>query len=360
MNIFKFINSKDIRNYLKEISYDFTPQEVAWLIWQSCLVPIEEKYDAWEELIEKTPDSKLQKRYYLDAEDAEAEAREVDTLHTFIKEYIRLEKKYTNIYFNMNEKPDTPSVYRIECNMRNKGECDIKTNRLSTYFASYEDAYEALEEEKREVVEDDKCEFINARIQCFEIGKPGHLRNEALFNEDLKMVSVDLHVDDDNAMFIFSEGFFSFWFEFPTPFKMGDIIYDPNDKEGFYPCCGPMVVVSVGLLEGKNLEEQEIIKNQRYHDYSDMIVRGFFQKEDGTVYYWNVWNYMNYEFYTDDLDGKRRVLNSLRIELKQYKYNNDKTHSVFGYYYKTILEDELAKVMHCEELDEIIRRIGKG
>ena len=33
MDVYKFINSKDIREYLKKINYEFTPVEAAWLIW---------------------------------------------------------------------------------------------------------------------------------------------------------------------------------------------------------------------------------------------------------------------------------------------------------------------------------------
>ena len=55
MDIYKFINSKDVRNYLKEINYEFTPVETAWLIWQSTK-PLEERHKAWQEMIYTMPD----------------------------------------------------------------------------------------------------------------------------------------------------------------------------------------------------------------------------------------------------------------------------------------------------------------
>ena len=34
MDITRFINSRDIREHLKKIGYQFTSLEAAWLIWQ--------------------------------------------------------------------------------------------------------------------------------------------------------------------------------------------------------------------------------------------------------------------------------------------------------------------------------------
>lgn len=40
MDVLKFINSKDIREHLKSINYEFNLLEVAWLIYQSRNVSI--------------------------------------------------------------------------------------------------------------------------------------------------------------------------------------------------------------------------------------------------------------------------------------------------------------------------------
>ena len=49
MNIFRFINSKDIREYLRELQHQFTVPEAAFLIYMSRTVPLKEKFDAWQE-----------------------------------------------------------------------------------------------------------------------------------------------------------------------------------------------------------------------------------------------------------------------------------------------------------------------
>ena len=53
MNILRFVNSKDIREHLRNIGYEFNSLEAAWLIYQCHDATIDEKHKAWNELIEK-------------------------------------------------------------------------------------------------------------------------------------------------------------------------------------------------------------------------------------------------------------------------------------------------------------------
>ena len=44
MNIFRFINSKDIRKYLRELQHQFTVPEAAFLIYMSRTVPLKKSF----------------------------------------------------------------------------------------------------------------------------------------------------------------------------------------------------------------------------------------------------------------------------------------------------------------------------
>ena len=46
MDAFRFINSRDIRKYLKEIGYQFSSLEAAWLVWQNRNISLKDKYAA--------------------------------------------------------------------------------------------------------------------------------------------------------------------------------------------------------------------------------------------------------------------------------------------------------------------------
>ena len=62
LDIYKFINSKAIRNHCRKINHTFTPVEAAYLIWASEHHTIEEKHNAFLRLIDKYPDMEIAER----------------------------------------------------------------------------------------------------------------------------------------------------------------------------------------------------------------------------------------------------------------------------------------------------------
>ena len=69
MDILKFVNSKDIYEYLQSINYKCDSLQVAWLIHQSANKTIEEKYVAYRWIIENMPDRPMPKcRFAINAQ----------------------------------------------------------------------------------------------------------------------------------------------------------------------------------------------------------------------------------------------------------------------------------------------------
>ena len=62
MNIYEFINSKDIRAYCEKIGHTFNSMEAAFLIYQSQNHTLAEKHDAWKGLIETMPNMIIEGR----------------------------------------------------------------------------------------------------------------------------------------------------------------------------------------------------------------------------------------------------------------------------------------------------------
>lgn len=203
MDIFKFINSRDIRDYLKSIEYKFSSIEAAWIIWQSRYATLEEKHAAWEELIATTPDCEIKER---------PNTRSQKSLHTFLAELIAFENR--------------------------------------------------------------RFEYAKEEADLIHFGLNG------------------------------------LWFEFPTPFKKGDIIYDPERPEHFAES-GPCVI------EHEIPWRRDVEKLKRTGDASDMLVDGIFQMENGTVYHECTASYMNFEYYREPLIGKRRIMGAISNYLKE-------------------------------------------
>ena len=56
MNVYNYINSKDVRNYLRNINYSFSPAECAYIVGLSKTVNLREKMLAFKEIIHSMPD----------------------------------------------------------------------------------------------------------------------------------------------------------------------------------------------------------------------------------------------------------------------------------------------------------------
>ena len=60
--LFRFMDSKDIREHLRQIGYSFTAPEAAFLVWQCRSATLKEKISAWREISEAMPNCPLTRR----------------------------------------------------------------------------------------------------------------------------------------------------------------------------------------------------------------------------------------------------------------------------------------------------------
>ena len=102
MNVYRFINSKDIREHLESVKYPFGSLEAAWIIYQCRFASLEEKHAAWRELIRTMPDCAIEERPNTEAH---------DSLHRFLAEYMERETKLLHTFCE-----NDGGVYRwMEC-----------------------------------------------------------------------------------------------------------------------------------------------------------------------------------------------------------------------------------------------------
>ena len=52
MDIYRFINSRDIREHLRDINYEFNALEASWLVYQCDEASVEERHKAWTWIID--------------------------------------------------------------------------------------------------------------------------------------------------------------------------------------------------------------------------------------------------------------------------------------------------------------------
>ena len=122
MDITRFINSRDIREHLKNIGYEFTSLEAAWLIWQCKNITLAEKHDAWRELIRTMPDMKIEKRRL---------TREWASLHDFLEKTIAFENRLIEVFHTKEDK----AIYTCVVMQESDSESDNYENDLFCFVA---------------------------------------------------------------------------------------------------------------------------------------------------------------------------------------------------------------------------------
>ena len=313
MDIYKYVNSTAIRKYLKYISYDFTAEEAAWLIYQSDSASLKEKKNAWMQLIEEIPDCPMGNKY-----------NRRDSVHDFIREYIAaLDKQYEE--FKKIEE-GTVYQYRFYC----KNDCAWCEDFAGVY-ASFDECMKEIDEDR-----DLGIEVYDIRKRYISSNRMIDVRYRA---DDTVMDIYPDHSGNEESDTI-GEGFEGLWFDFPVPFEKGDILIRR-------PFPGPQYLVSESgpfIMEGITPWEKERNKRRKeqgFGDNSDMNAWGYFQDEDGRIFHEVMFNYMDLEYYEGPFTRERRFL----VALSNFVKGKIELELLLSAYRKIILDEMADDVM---------------
>ncbi len=306
MDIFRFINSKDIREHLRGLDYRFSSLEAAWLIYQCRTATLEEKHAAWRELIGTMPDCAVKKRPNCDPR---------DSLHGFLCDLMEMQTEFMERF----RRPDPGWVYHLESGtelLESKG----LPHRFaaSALFSTAENCMEYIRSEYGG--EEDQDSYRDFRVRKVRLDHRGKFSGNDQYIETVMRPDgsfMDLEIADalmsEAQSRIDGKGFDGLWFDFPVPFRKGDIIWDPEDGEIDGLCGGPFVMNSIGIDRFSSMKRREYILE--HGDNTDMNADGWFVS-DGGVYWEVMWNYMDCEYYTKELTGSAKLLKPFSSFLK--------------------------------------------
>ena len=285
MNVLRFINSKDIREYLKTINYEFNSLEAAWLIYQCKNITIKEKHTAWRELIKIMPDCEIHERMNTEPQ---------KSLHMYLRKYIHYEENILEEFFTSTEN----WIYTVEWLEQDTWFTSDK------FYKTFEKAQYEFFEEFKDWEEKYVYKITKHKIESKQYITVHFDKNNVPYDYAIREYPKEL----TEALYGVFDGL---WFDFPTPFKKGDILcqYDLDGKETSGFCRGPFVM--------KGITPDNVRESTRKNgDASDMNAWGYFQDPDGTIYYEVMHNYMDLEYYRGELTGKRRILKALSNFIK--------------------------------------------
>lgn len=318
MDIFRFINSRDIREHLKKTGYQFNTLETAWLVNQSRTATMQERFHAWEEIIATMPDCAPQRPQ---------KTTPNSSFHALLREYIDLQKKKLALFYDgegavyqyaLAEAPARPSLHAEWIDR-----IDI--------FPDVENCIRECVEEWKTAEEDGCATYLNAKITKRWLRRPDdggddqHM--EAIINKSGALLSLyyDFCTMFDEHQAEIDYLLEDMWFDFPTPFERGDILIEAGkpwnpfvlddmfswDSQRLRENGFSAAVAEGGDVLRERLKKGGVSWDMEYHAwYYGIYTDGLFS-ESGC-------NYMDLERYRGPLKDGYRCLKAVSSFLKEW------------------------------------------
>lgn len=244
-------------------------------------------------------------------------ADDVPSVHQFLRDYMDLEKNRLED-FTQGENCVFGADFSLLSNQEwRKEPIWSDCGRL---FSDYTNCLAYCRQELSE-------EIGRVRIWKQALGGGDVHRNSLTLTAKLEPLRLDMSPTCD-----LDDVFPSLWVDLPTPFRRGDIVWDPSREPGF-PHCDKSVPFVLDFCDNWNtsqmlengvrpelaLRGDKLVEKHRLHgDTSDMGAQGFaFHREKG---FWREFGgfakYLNLEYYPGPLEGNDQVLALLSQFLK--------------------------------------------
>ena len=277
MNIYEFVNSRDVREHWQKIGFVPNAIESAWLVYQSNNDTIEEKHEAWRWIIENMPD---------------CEITGIETpqksLHEFLKRYMAIENAIIANFFAS----EADSVYTYRALWKSeleKYDDGTEWYKIDSIFSTFDEAY-------ADATEDDELAPLFLEFEKKHLG--AHGRSICIrMTPDKKPVFLDeeFFFDTEEESDLYYNIFFYLHFDFPTPFKKGDIICPAKVKYKNPKAWDATFVIG--------------------EDSEDGTPVGY-MAEDEYVYRERIYSYLNFELLVGEPRTYRRMLLPISKYLK--------------------------------------------
>lgn len=224
MDIYNLINSKDVRNYLQDIHYQFTTPEAAFIVYWCKHATLDKKMEAWQEIIKTMPDCSMEKRWNM---------MHIDSFHAFLEVYITLQKQDIENFCSGDG-----YIYRYELLDADGWNGD---ERFDFFFSDYVSCVaNCRKEDLADKIRIFKCPYNQTELMM------QICTDTILLNNNFEIMDINVFHNEkyhNDLKFAFK----GMCFDFPTPFKRGDILvgyagYEMDYADHEMDCDRPFVL----------------------------------------------------------------------------------------------------------------------
>lgn len=176
MDVARYVNSKDIRKYLRDINYSFNAAEAAWLVYQNRGLSFEDRCMAFQEIIDTMSDMKWYNPHT---------GKTIESIHGLIKDYIKLQNKLYDIF----TKNDGKYIYKFVASF--DGSNMLQDSSL--IFSNYDGLIEFIKKYKTSY---ETCIYNNKT-------KENNIKIYNLFEIKIERIELDSdYIKDDEIIYL--------------------------------------------------------------------------------------------------------------------------------------------------------------
>ena len=293
MDFTDFINSRDVRDYHRNLNYKYSASEAAWLTYMCKAITVSEKHKAWEWIINNMPDEAI---YLVDENDNTKSV----SIHKALEDFIDMEDSFIEYFIDNSDGKiylcdDSSSVFSnwkncVSYILENKAK---NTWPVSIYFTYSDDSIPY---------------YSNGNIRIQSDGKIGNVNFN--IHSDYIYEKTNLELDILNFFQLIEP-------ELPNPFKAGDILccYEYNGRNIPFVYSFSDKTDEQLLIYGYTIDNKE--RNGSLNYAYPNSISGVRRTSSYS------WDYpTNIEYYREELKGSDRRLISISDWLKG-KYDNN-------------------------------------
>lgn len=226
-DLLSYINVPYIRNYYSDIEYVFSTLQAAYIVDHAAGITMQKRFDAWNAITDTLSDEKLPPLAAVTGE---------KTIFEFLKAYMKGFNEDIKDFCSFNPE----YVYVTSCG--------------PGVFTTIEKAMKYGDDRRTD------------ELTIWKMKPDERPVGEVRYNCENNLVWIYLN---DGKIPTMRETFWNMWFDFPTPYKAGDLIWIPGMKETMF------------VVKGKpELTEEERAEYQRLGDTTDMCLEGWLVYED--------------------------------------------------------------------------------
>lgn len=300
--IHDFINSRDIREHLEKIRYDFSLLEQVYIIRQSKYKSLKEKQSAYKNILSSTDDIILS---------ADGSRRWKNTqfhgvrVHKILEDYTSVLDQYVDQFYTVGSDEYCAISYYYD-SAKKHDYYDKLTQEDGNIFKSVHEAYEhALNNTKDSEDGDSKITGFVIYKNQFKHPKSRYPESaRGIFDANGKLIKLEPDCTD-----YIEEFFDKLWFDIPIPFKEGDIVkscfcnWGGTNEPFILMDTNPWMRKENSIKTGKTCEGC---------DSSDMNASGwstgFYSDNPAQINDDVMADYMDLEYYRGDYKGSQRLL----------------------------------------------------